>query len=90
MKKIERIILEYGRREYVLPIQAEILDVICRYGEVYLYYSFDPEKRETETRVFIVAAPHELDMYHKFYLNHCHNNYGDVVFIVEDFSCTTA
>lgn len=90
MKKIDRILLSYGKLEYNLPVGAEIIDVICQFGEVYLYYTYDPEKWETETRVFIVAAPHELDMYHKFYLNHCHNNYGDVVFVVEDFSCTTA
>lgn len=90
MKKIERIILSYGRLEYVLPVGAEIIDVICQYGEVYLYYTYDPEKWENETRVFIVTEPRNLDMYHKFYLDHYINSYGDVVFIAEDFSCTTA
>lgn len=89
MKKIDRILLSYGRLEYILPVGAEIIDIICQYGEVYLYYSYDPEKWETETRVFIVTEPCNLDMRHMFYLNYFFNNHGDVVFVVEDWSCTT-
>ena len=89
MKKIDRILLSYGRLEYNLPVGAEIIDIICQFGEVYLYYTYDPEKWENETRVFIVTEPRNLDMRHMFYLNYFFNNHGDVVFVVEDWSCTT-
>ncbi len=89
MKKIERIALSPGRREYTLPVGAEVLDIICQYGEVCLYYTFDPDKWETETRTLIVTEPRNLDMHHKFYLSYFINSYGDAVFVVEDWSCTT-
>ena len=89
MKKIERIALSLGKREYILPVCAEIIDIIYHYGEVYLYYTFDRAKCGTEKRTLIVTEPRNLDMQHKFYLSYFINSYGDVVFVVEDWSCTT-